>query len=171
MTTAIVIVVRRPEQPPELPLSQPPPHGGSLQAPPTLGGAPLAPGTTDPTWVARTLPEYDAQDVLWEYYDARTLDRGLISVVALRGPVDDLPDRNAVGHFDDWTLQDQVQCSPLWLGPPKSYEGDLDLPDEPVKTDGHVCWRSSGDFSVSVLTTRHDLDETTSLVNEFWAAQ
>ena len=156
---------------PGMPLSEPPPGGGSLKAPSNLGGAPVGAYGTDPTWTSRVLPQYGPDEVLWEYYDARAMDRGLISVVAIKGPVEDLPDRKSVGHFEDWTLHGLVQCSPLWIGTVDDSQGDTDLPDEPVKSDGHVCWQSSGDFSASVLTSHHDLDETVSLTTEFWSTQ
>ena len=118
----------------------------------------------------RTLPEYKDEDVLFKYYNASGTDHGLISVVALRGPVDDLPDRDSVGHADEWTLQGLVQCSPLWIGPGEG-AGALGVAGEPVRLDGHVCWRSSGDFSVSVLATHAGLAQTASLVDEFWSTQ
>jgi len=130
-----------------------------------LGGAPLSEFGTDKSWVSRTLPQYSASDVLFEYYNALSMDRGLISVVALRGPVEDLPDReNAAGEPSQWTVKGTAQCSPLFVGK------DLG-PGEPVRANGHVCWRTSGDFSASVLTTNHDLEETRALVDEFWATQ
>ncbi|MEO8328554.1 MAG: hypothetical protein ABI586_00990 [Candidatus Nanopelagicales bacterium] len=167
-----VLVLRRSGPPPELPLSDPPPNGGSLDVPPTLGGAPLA-STSPPdrSWLLGTLPQYDSEDVLWKYYDARAQDGGVISVIALRGPAEDLPDPDALGHSEDWTLQDVVECGRIWVDPIKGYDVPGDLPDEPVKTDGHLCWRSSGNFSVSVLTFRQGLTETASLVNEFWTTQ
>jgi hypothetical protein len=115
--------------------------------------------------VSRTLPQYSASDVLFEYYDARSTGHGLISLVALRGPVEDLPDReNAVGEPHEWTAEGTVQCSPLYVGK------DIGQ-DRPVKGNGHVCWRTSGEFSASILTTSHSLEETKALVGEFWATQ
>ena len=154
-----------PANTPDIPLSEPPPQGGSLEVPATLGGAPLWEMGWSESWVSDTLPKYSADDVLFKYYDGRSTDHGLISVVALRGPVDDLPDReNAVGEPNEWTVDGTVQCSPLYLGK------DLG-PEEPVKANGHVCWKTSGAFSTSVLTTDHNLEETTALVNEFWQTQ
>jgi len=161
-----------PANTPDMPISDPPPQGGSLEVPATLGGAPLSKLGTGDSWVSDTLPQYSSYDVLFEYYDARSTDHGLISVVALRGPVDDLPDRKTlVGDPKEWTTQEGVQCSPMYITNTVKEDLPVDLPEGPVKTDGHVCWQTSGDFSVSILTTHHDLEETRSLVNEFWATQ
>lgn len=126
---------------------------------------------TDRSWLVQILPQYDSEDVLWTRYDAPAQDASVISVIALRGPANGLPDPDAHGHSEDWMLPDLVECSPVRVGPIKDYDGALDSPDEPVKTDGHVCWRSSGSFSVSVVTFTQGLAETASLVNEFWASQ
>jgi hypothetical protein len=114
----------------------------------------------DATWVPRTLPSYDVDDVLFQYYVSPPY--GLLSAVALRGPAEDLPDRvGATGPVDEWTVIGDVQCSPLYLT----------VGDHSTKGDGSVCWRSSGDFSLSILTTKQDVETTADLVNAMWALQ
>jgi hypothetical protein len=89
-------------------------------------------------------------------------EQGLVTVVALRGPVEDLGDRKgATGDPDEWTVVGDAQCGPVYYN----------VGDRSTKGDGHVCWRSSGDFSMSVLTTQQDAATTADLLDEMWAAQ
>jgi hypothetical protein len=143
-----------------MPVSAPPPGGGTLTVPPSLGGVPKSPTAMDPTWARRSLPTYDPDDVLLQYYVSP--DQGLVSVVALRGPVEDLGDRKgATGDPGEWNVIGDAQCGPLYHN----------VGERSTKGDGHVCWRSSGDFSMSVLTAKQDAVTTARLLDEMWAAQ
>lgn len=143
-----------------MPVSAPPPGGGTMTVPPSLGGIPKSPTAMDPTWVRRSLPDYDPDDVLFQYYVSP--DKGLVSVVALRGPVEDLGDRKeATGDPGEWIIVGDAQCGPLYYN----------VGERSTKGDGHVCWRSSGDFSMSVAATKQDAATTASLLDEMWAAQ
>ena len=47
---------------------------------------------TDPTWIPREFPEYERSSVVYEAYDARSLDQGAYFVVAFPGPYEEIPD-------------------------------------------------------------------------------
>ncbi len=72
----------------------------------------------------------------------------------------DLPDLSTTAE-DRITIGD-VRCGALILSSP-----GLD----PVESDGHVCWRSSGSFSVSVTTVNGSAQVTADLVDEMWSQQ
>jgi hypothetical protein len=155
---------------PALPISDPPPNGGSLVVPPTIGGAPTM-GPMDARSVPGTFPQYAVSDVLFQYYDGRATDHSLISAIALRGPADDLPDPSTMTDFSsEWTLHESALCSPWylrWTGPDRPE----DIPADPVKSDGYVCWRSTGSFSASLLVMRASADEAAAMLDEFWMSQ
>ncbi|HEX5017379.1 MAG TPA: hypothetical protein VFX15_07325, partial [Actinomycetes bacterium] len=115
---------------------------------------------TDPTWIPRVFPEYEQSSVVYEAYDARRLDQGAYFVVAFPGPYEEIPDLSIMS--EDRVDIGFVRCGSMVLHP----EGK-----EPVETDGHVCFRTSGDYSVSVLATSLDMENTAALVDEFWALQ
>lgn len=161
--------VMRPEPLPALPVSDPPPNGGSLIAPTTVAGARQGPPGNSPILRGSVLPDYDASDVLMQYYISDT--HSLISTVAVRGPAEDLPDPGTMKDFgDEWTLHTTTMCSPWYLLPNPAW-GD-DSVDKPIKSEGYVCWRSSGSFSASVVVMKAaSADEAAAMLDEFWMSQ
>ncbi len=107
----------------------------------------------------RKLSPYYPEDATLTYYNPP--GAGAWSVTALRGPYTALPDLSAAS--DDRVTVGDVRCG-------RTVIGGSDGPPE-TEVAGHTCWRTSGDFSVSVLTVLSDLDETVSLVNEYWESQ
>jgi len=151
---------------PQAPTSQPPPRGGELTVPETLSGVPRSPeslfaplresvlehpGNTHP----------DSDMVFQQYVGGDVVDRSILHYIAVTGPEDHLPDLIMVKGYV--SVMGDVACSRPYIG-----EG-LPQVDEPVQMDdGSICWRSSGDFSISVLSLHGDFGATAAAVNEAW---
>lgn len=147
----------------EVPLSPPPPHGGALVIPETLGGIPRVPedrfaAIRQDTLAAVTRDHPGVRaDVM--YYLAS--GQGMLSLVLVQGPVNDLGDRKSARDIETFGL---VQCGNAYV--------DLDsVPEDERQTDWPVCWRTSGHFSLSVFAVNGDRQSAIEAVNEAWEQQ
>lgn len=131
--------------------------------PPTLGGAePHANPAVrewDREWVEEALPQYMPDGAAHLKYLGPS-EAGLASAVVVRGPHTDLPDVAGIAARVPRVTVGQVQCARTGGG--TEYEDAI---------EGYTCWRTSGTFSVSVLTLRADVPEAAALVNELWNSQ
>jgi hypothetical protein len=142
-----------------MPVSAAPPGGGSLELPASLGGQPAVGVDPQPqSWFSEVLPGYPAGDARLTYYRGPS-GTGVASAMAIRGPYTDLPDLTSTEA--ERTNVGDVQCA----------KTVFDGANGPTEMPGYACWRTSGDFSVSVLTDFGQLDQVVSLVNELWDSQ
>jgi len=161
LVSALVWWLQRPEA---MPISAPPPGGGTLNMPPTAGGASLLKADPQPaSWFQQNLPQYAPGDARLAVYRFDTDDGGSGAfVTALRGPYTDLPDLTLAA--EERVNVGDVQCASSVLG------SDLDG-GGPTEFPGYTCWRTSGGYSVSVVTTIGSLDEVVGIVNDIWESQ
>ena len=158
LVSALIWWVRRPEP---MPISAPPPGGGTLNMPPTAGGASLLKADPQPaSWFQQNLPQYEPGDARLAVYRLDTQDGGSGAfVTALRGPYTDLPDLSVAA--EGRVNVGDVQCANTVFGSGLDGTGPTEFP-------GYTCWRTSGGYSISVVTTIGSLDDVVGILNGLW---
>ncbi len=149
----------------EMPISQAPPNGGSFYIPDSLGPVPRV-SETDFAPVRDGLIETMAKShpgVRADFMYYRPTGGGVMSLTMVKGPVSDLLDPATAREVTNVGL---VQCGKAYFDLPAS-----GLPSR--VTDFPICWRSSGDFSISVFGMGGSItqDIVVDAVSEAWSEQ